>query len=211
MPQEALHVWELPVAHMPGPEEQANRYYLWRHGTTAECLVGILTLYSRVLRSSIEAVQVAQHDEVLSFYGKATQDEQYEPSKLDFVSKLHHSTKNSAGVVVGGFLGTAHHKSKSSSTVHEGHLCKFHSLVHSPSGGKRWAIREAAGRIDRIWVLSSTHSAQLAMNSDADFSAPRAVTFDGGDGNDWEVNLPSIEDAGRQPFSHMDVKREINS
>ena len=28
LPQEALHVWELPVAHMPGPEEQANRYYL---------------------------------------------------------------------------------------------------------------------------------------------------------------------------------------
>ena len=36
LPQEALHVWELPVAHMPGPEEQANRYYLWGHGTSAE-------------------------------------------------------------------------------------------------------------------------------------------------------------------------------
>ena len=30
-----------------------------------------------------------------------------------------------------------------------------------PSGDKRWAVREAAGRIDRIWVLSSTHSAQV--------------------------------------------------
>ena len=148
------------TAHMPGPEPQANCFYCWGHGTTAEGLVGILTL-GRVLRSSAEAVQVAPRDDVSSFYGKATQDVHYEPSKLDFISKLHHGTKNSAGVVVGGFMGTPHHNSKSSSTVHEGHLCKFHAPVQSPSGDRRWAVREAAGRIDRIWVLSSTHSAQL--------------------------------------------------
>ena len=147
-----MQVWELPVEHMPGPEPQANCFYCWGHGTTAEGLVGILTI-GRVLRSSAEAVQVAPHDDVFfSFYGKATQDVRYQPSKLDFISKLHHGTKNSAGVVVGGFMGTPHHKSKSSRTVHEGHLCKFHALVHSPSGDKRWAVREAAGRIDRIWV-----------------------------------------------------------
>ena len=78
--------------HMPGPEEQANRYYLWGHGTSAEGLVGILTL-GRVLRSSLEAVGSSQTDEILSFYGKATQDAHYEPSKLEFVSKLHHSTR----------------------------------------------------------------------------------------------------------------------
>ena len=43
VPQEAMHVWELPVDHMPGPEPQANCYYCWGHGTTAEGLVGILT------------------------------------------------------------------------------------------------------------------------------------------------------------------------
>ena len=86
---------------MPAPEPQANCFYCWGHGTTAEGLVGILTL-GRVLRSSAEAVQVAPHDDVFSFYGKATQDGYYEPSKLDFISKLHHGTKNSAGVVVGG-------------------------------------------------------------------------------------------------------------
>ena len=173
--------------------------------------MGILTL-GRVLRSSLEAVGSSLSDEILSFYGKATQEAHYEPSKLEFVSKLHHSTKNSAGVVVGGFIGTAHHKSKSSSTVHEGHLCKFHALVHSPSGDKRWAIREAAGRIDRIWILSSTHSAPLSMQTDvAEASHPRAVTFDGGDGNDWGVNWPSIEDAARAPKALTEVKREPNS
>ena len=48
------------------------------------------------------------------------------------------------------------------------------------------------------------------MNSDADFSTPRAVTFDGGDGNDWGVNWPSIEDAVRHPISRTEVKREAN-
>ena len=73
VPQEAMHVWELPVEHMPGPEPQANCFCCWGHGTTAEGLVGILTL-GRVLRSSAEAVQVAPHDDDFSFYGKATQD-----------------------------------------------------------------------------------------------------------------------------------------
>ena len=95
MSQEALHVWELPVAHMPGPEEQANRYYLWGHGTTAEGLVGILTS-GRVL-GSIEAVGGSQSGEVLSFYGKATQNAHYEPSKLELVSKLHRSKQNHCG------------------------------------------------------------------------------------------------------------------
>ena len=92
VPQEAMHVWELPVGHMPRPEPQANCFYCWGHGTTAEGLVRILTL-GRVLRSSAEAVQVAPHDDVFSFYRKATQDVHYKPSKLDFTSKLHHGTK----------------------------------------------------------------------------------------------------------------------
>ncbi|CAE7387294.1 unnamed protein product, partial [Symbiodinium sp. KB8] len=178
LPQEALHVWELPVAHLPGPEEQANRYYLWGHGTSAEGLVGILTL-GRVLRSSLEAVGSSQSDEILSFYGKASQEAHYEPSKLEFVSKLHHSTKSSAGVVVGGFIGTAHHKSKSSSTVHEGHLCKFHALVH-------------------LRVTRDGPSERQPAES--------PVTFDGGDGSDWGVNWPSIEDAARGPNSFTEVK-----
>ena len=184
VPQEAMHVWELPVEHMPGPEPQANCFYCWGHGTTAEGLVGILTI-GRVLRSSAEAVQVAPHDDVFSFYGKATQDAHYQPSMLDFISKLHHGTQNSAGVGVGGFMGTPHHKSKSSSTVHEGHLCKFHALVHSPSGDKRWAVREAASQ------------------------AHKAATFETGDGNDWGVSWPGIEDAIRKPkaLGPSEVKR----
>ena len=70
VPQEEMHVWELPVEHMPGPEPQANCFYCWGHGTTAEGLVGILTI-GRVLRSSAEAVQVAPHDDFFAFYAMA--------------------------------------------------------------------------------------------------------------------------------------------
>ena len=45
----------------------------------------------------------------------------------------------------------------------------------------------------------------------AEASHPRAVTFDGGDGNDWGVNWPSIEDAARAPKALTEVKREPNS
>ena len=121
------------TARRPGPEPQANLLGSWDHGRRPRGDPDP----GRVLRSSAEAVQVAPHDDVFSFYGEATQDVHFEPSKLDFISKLHHGTKNGAGVVVGGFMGTPHHKSKSSSTVHEGHLCKFHALVHPPSGDKR--------------------------------------------------------------------------
>ena len=33
VPQEAMHVRELPVEHMPGPEPQASCFYCWGHGT----------------------------------------------------------------------------------------------------------------------------------------------------------------------------------
>ena len=65
--------------------------------------------------------------------------------------------KNCSGVVAGGFLGCNHQKGKRAETTHKSHLCKYRCLVHSRSSDKRWAIREAGARIDRIWVLSSTH------------------------------------------------------
>ena len=55
--------------------------------------------------------------------------------------------------------------------------------ICAPSGDTRWAVREAAGRIDRIGVLS----------------------------NDWGVSWPGIEDAIRKPkaLGPSEVKREV--
>ena len=41
--EEGVHIWELPVHHFPGPPWNPNQWYLWRHGTTPQGLVGILT------------------------------------------------------------------------------------------------------------------------------------------------------------------------
>ena len=38
------------------------------------------------------------------------------------------------------------------------------------------------------------------MSSSSDPQARNAVTFDTGDGNDWGVSWPGIEDAIRRPF-----------
>ena len=43
------------------------------------------------------------------------------------------------------------------------------------------------------------------MNTAAEVSTPRPVTFDGGDGNDWGVNWPS------GPNTLPEIKREPNS
>ena len=56
---------------------------------------------------------------------------------------------------MGGFLASSHVKSPSASTSHhEGHMAKFHPLIHSASSDKRWAIRAVAARLDRLWVVS---------------------------------------------------------
>ena len=49
------------------------------------------------------------------------------------------------------------------------------------------------------------------MNTAAEVSTPRPVTFDGGDGNDWGVNWPGIEDAARGLNTLPEIKREPNS
>ena len=55
VPEEALHVWELPVQFFPGPAVSPNQWYVWAHGTTPQGLVGILTA-GRVFRSDAEVV-----------------------------------------------------------------------------------------------------------------------------------------------------------
>ena len=49
------------------------------------------------------------------------------------------------------------------------------------------------------------------MNNPNNTSARRAVTSDTGDGNDWGVSWPGIQDAVREPqaLAPSDVKREL--
>ena len=185
-PEEALHVREFPVQFFPGPAVSPNQWYVWAHGTTPQGLVGILTA-GRVFRSDAEVVGTPKGEDCFSFYGKAMQWTNWAPSLTEFLTKAHHSTKNSSGVVVGGYLGSQHVKSKSAQTTHESHLCKYHCLVHSPSSDKRWAIREAGARIDRIWVLSSTHWSSSSSIANPFLPGPALLALD----DDWGKNWPS--------------------
>ena len=74
-------------------------------------------------------------------------------------SELHHSTKNSCGNIFGGHLSQPYIRSKAANVFPENHLCRFHSLVHSPSSDRRWAIRACSARIDTVWLLSPLYSA----------------------------------------------------
>ena len=146
----------------------------------------------RVFRSNAGVVGTPPGEDCFSFYGKATQWSNWIPHLTEFLSKIHNSTQNCSGVVVGGFLGCNHQKSKRAETTHESRLCKYHCLVHSPSSDKRWAIREAGARIARIWALSSTHWAgnpSMPSSSSLFLPAPPllAVTND----DDWGSKWPS--------------------
>ena len=103
VPEEALHVWEFPVQFFPGPPVSPNQWYIWAHGTTPQGLVGILTA-GRVFRSDAEVVGTPNGKDCFCFYGKAMQWTNWVPSLTEFLTKAHHSTKNSSGVAVGGYL-----------------------------------------------------------------------------------------------------------
>ena len=57
-------------------------------------------------------------------------------------------------ILVGGLMAAGRVRSPNASASHEGHMAKFHPLIHSSSSDKRWAIRAVAARLDRLWVVS---------------------------------------------------------
>ena len=77
------------------------------------------------------------------------------------VCHLTWSTKNSSGIVFGGYLSGNVSKSPSANTQLESSLCRLHPAVHSISRDKRWAIRECAARIDFICVVADSASADF--------------------------------------------------
>ena len=89
----------------------------------------------RVFRSDADVVGTPPGEDCFSFYGKAMQWSNWTPHLTKFLTKINNSTKNCSGVVVGGFLGCNHLKSKRTETTHESHLCKYQCLVHMTNAG----------------------------------------------------------------------------
>ena len=130
-------VLQSELQHMPGPPAQPQNWYTWSHGADMQGLIGILSI-GRVLPTDAEVSGSAEGS--FAFYGRAFDKPQWFEGQAEWVAGLHHSTKNSCGVLVGGLMAA-------------GHMAKFHPLIHS-SSDKRWAIRAVAARLDRLWVVS---------------------------------------------------------
>ena len=144
-------VLQFELQHMPGPPVQPQNWYTWSHGTDMQGLIGILSI-GRVLPTDAEVSGSPEGS--FALYGKAFDKPSWFEGLAEWVASLHHSTRNSCGRLVGGLMASGHVKSPSASTSHEGHMAKFHPLIHSASSDKRWAIRAVAARLDRLWVVS---------------------------------------------------------
>ena len=118
-----------------------------------------------VLRSDALVAGAANDEDVFSFYGRAVQRTGDVPTRTEFVAKLHHVKNNSAGVLVGGFLGSGHVKGQSAAKTTEMHLSRLYAPVHSTKTDKRWASRERGVTIDVILVCSSTLAADAARSA----------------------------------------------
>ena len=175
--EESVHIWEFPV-NFPGPA--------WSpiNGTSGGMVPPLRVLW-----------ESSRQDEffgpMLMFLWQSHAMEQWTPHLTEFLTKIHNLTKNCSGVVVGGCLGCNHQKSKRAETTHESHLCKYHCLVHSPSSDKRWAIREAGARIDRIWVLSGTHWAGDSSAPSSGLFLPPPPLLAVTNNDDWGSKWPS--------------------
>ena len=91
-------VLQFPLEDMPGPPLQPQNWYVWSHGTDTQGLNGILSI-GRVLPTDAEVA--GSPDGALSFYGRAFDKPLWFQGLSQWVASLHHSTKNSCGILVG--------------------------------------------------------------------------------------------------------------
>ncbi|CAE7255104.1 unnamed protein product, partial [Symbiodinium natans] len=113
-------------------------WYLWGHGTDYTGGTDILAC-GRILPTDVKVAGVPNGEDSFSFYGRATDKPEWQEGVQEFVAQLHHSTKNSCGIMFGGYLSCNHTKSKTASASHENHLAKFHPLILSPASDKQGA------------------------------------------------------------------------
>ena len=152
------------VKDFPGPPPTPGQAYAWAHCSDQKGTVGILSM-GRVLRTAAYTLGLSEDQEAMSFFGRVHTNPTWTDNFVEWCANLTWSTKNSSGIVFGGYLSGNVSKSPSANTQLESSLCRLHPAVHSISRDKRWAIRECAARIDFICVVADSAS--------ADFPSPR--------------------------------------
>ena len=166
------------VQSFPGPEPPGQAHIAWAHCSDVPGSVGILAS-GRVIRTAAWTLGLRPDQESMSFFGRCHTNIGWTDSFIEWAANLNWSTKNSSGIVLGGYMGGNFAKSPSANTVLENSMCRLHQAVHSVSKDKRWAIRESAARIDYIFIVADQDSADFParsmLNTIADKISQRAI------------------------------------
>ena len=178
------------VKDFPGPPPTPGQAYAWAHCSDQKGTVGILSM-GRVLRTAAYTLGLSEDQEAMSFFGRVHTNPTWTDNFVEWCANLTWSTKNSSGIVFGGYLSGNVSKSPSANTQLESSLCRLHPAVHSISRDKRWAIRECAARIDFICVVADSASADFpsppVLQRIADAVAQRRIE----DGEAWGSHWPA--------------------
>ena len=93
-------------------------------------------------------------------------------------------------------VATCASRSKSANVTHENHLCKYRSLVHSPSSGRWWAIRACAAGSDCVWNLAPLDAADFPAEQQDSAVADPAATSEPAAGSTPTLALEMTRESG---------------
>ena len=148
------------VQSSPGPEPPGQAHIAWAHCSDVPGSVGILAS-GRVIRTAAWTLGLRPDQESMSFFGRCHTNPSWTDNFIEWAANLNWSTKNSSGVVFGGYMGGHFVKSPTVNTVLENSMCRLHQAVHSVSKDKRWATRESAARNGYIIIVADQDSADF--------------------------------------------------
>ena len=92
------------VQSFPGPEPPGQAHIAWAHCSDVPGSVGILAS-GRVIRTAAWTLGLRPDQESMSFFGRCHTNVGWTDSFIEWAANLNWSTKNSSGIVFGGYMG----------------------------------------------------------------------------------------------------------
>ena len=187
------NIWLFTAANFPGPDPGTGSWpYTWLHATDTRGLLGVLAV-GKILRSATDQVGLnpSKGEYSFSFFARGCDKKPRGADWQHWIAGARHSPKNVDDILLMGCMDTQHHRAPSADTCHENNLTRMTPLIRSPAG--RWAVREAAARIDFIAVASSSRDSNFKGDE------PRAPAIAADTWGRWG------------PSGHLDPVRQLRS
>ena len=195
------HVWLFPLRGFLHPPKGISSWpYTWCHATDLKGLLGMMSV-GKVLRSATGQVGLDPSSGQYSFrfFAKVCDKQPWSDDWKHWVSGASHSTKNQDDVLLLGFLETVHHKAPSANTSHENNLTRLYALVHSPAADRRWAVREAAARLDCVAICSKSQFSYFSRADSQPSFGTSALPIQNDNWGRWTPNGPRHRRIGDAP------------